>query len=153
MSAATGPEMPQPSHVSLRIEYSDGQVHEFSVDSPAKVRLDVSYPPGMFDMVRDALRGNPYMIPKALDRTRHVEISLDAETAEQIWIRDSRATIEARQALDAFRLATGWSDEQAAAYAETRKTARPPEEGWHPAAIMHHAGTCPSCDKLRRLAR
>lgn len=113
--------IPQPSHVTLRIEYDDGQVHEFSVDRPRQVKLDVAYPEGAFAVAAGALRENPYLIPKALDRTRHVEISLDAELAEQVWIRDSRVTIAARQALDAFRLATGWSDEQAGAYAEVRK--------------------------------
>jgi hypothetical protein len=114
-------ETPQPSHVTLRIEYDDGQVHEFSVDNPAKVKLDVAIPPGALGYLKGALRDNPYMIPKMTDRTRHVEISLDAELTEQVWIRDSRVTIAARQALDAFRLATGWSDDQAAQYAETRK--------------------------------
>lgn len=114
-------EIPQPSHVSLRVEYGDGQVHEFSVDNPRQVRLDVAFPAGALAVAKDALRDNPYLIPKAMDRTRHVDISLDADLTEQVWIRDSRVTIAARVALDAFRLATGWTDEQAAEYAEARK--------------------------------
>ena len=113
---------PQPSHVTLRIEYDDGQVHEFSVDSPREVKLDVAYPLGAFAMAENALRECPYMIPKVMDRTRHVEISLDADLTEQVWIRDSRVTIAARRALDAFRLATGWSDERAMALAEAAKS-------------------------------
>jgi hypothetical protein len=113
--------VPQPSHVTLRVEYDDGAVHEFSADRPEKVRLDVTFPPGAFAVAKDALRENPYLIPKAVDRTRRVDIGFEAAEAEEVRIRDSRVTIAARQALDAFRLATGWSDEQAVAYAEARK--------------------------------
>jgi hypothetical protein len=123
---AAGHGIPQPSHVTLRIEYDDGQVHEFSVDNPRQVKLDVAYPPGIFAVAENGLRDNPYLIPKALDRTRHVEISLDAELTEQVWIRDSRVTIAARQALDAFRLATGWSDERAVRLAELEKSRMAP---------------------------
>lgn len=119
--------IPQPSHVTLRIEYDDGRVHEFSVDNPRQVKLDVAYPAGAFAVAADALRENPYLIPKAMDRTRHVEISLDAELTEQVLIRDSRVTIAARQVLDAFRLATGWSDERAMRLAELAKSQMAPE--------------------------
>jgi hypothetical protein len=79
----SGDEIPQPSRVTLRMDFDDGSFREFTVHQPRKVTLDVSSPfhfPGAGT--------SPYQIMPA--KVPHVEITMDAEPGCPVDVRDSR---------------------------------------------------------------